>query len=76
MTMPAGWVDSKKIEAEQQGGKEEEKKRIEELKKKIKRLQDERDELALMAYMAGNVGDVYLMDAIVANEEEEVVDDY
>jgi cell division protein FtsB len=54
---------SKSITNNQQ---EEEKQRrqTDELKKKIKRLQDERDELALMAYMAGNVGDVYLMDAV------------
>lgn len=35
-----------------------------ELKKKIKRLQAERDELALMAYMAGNVGKAYEMEAV------------
>jgi hypothetical protein len=43
---------------------EEEQQQTDELKKKINRLQDEHDELALMAYMAGNMGTVYEMEAV------------
>jgi 3-oxoacyl-ACP reductase-like protein len=43
---------------------EEEQQQTDELKKKINRLQDECDELALMAHMAGNMRTVYEMEAV------------
>jgi hypothetical protein len=43
---------------------EEEQQQTDEFKKKINRLQDERDELALMAHMAGNMRTVYEMEAV------------
>jgi phosphoenolpyruvate-protein kinase (PTS system EI component) len=43
---------------------EEQQQQTDELKKKIKRPQDERDELALIAYVAGNMGTVYEMEPV------------